>query len=139
MEHYIFQRQHGAARLIENPADNNSIMGRVEMSQQATRNSPAPSQTRHPHQTVEKLAVEPLENVFQIVNHALWPGDEFASPDLAHQMSLATHIAAIEIQPVTMGVQTRHWLTVKLPQQNIRQCLHHRRRRGRQKVRNPYA
>src|SRR5947208_17010223 len=86
VEHDVLHRKRRQRLLVENPADDNRIMRRIEMSQHATRTAAAPPQLRPSHEAVEKAGIQPLENVVQVEVLALRPGDKFAPANLPHQL-----------------------------------------------------
>src|ERR1700674_5872267 len=112
MEHYVLQRKRLPARQVEDATDNDRVVRRVEMAQHGPRHAPAPTQSRHSQQTVEKLAIQALKDLFQIENLTLRSGNELAAADLADQVRLPPHVAPVQIQPVAMGVEPGHRLPV---------------------------
>src|ERR1017187_1589769 len=84
------------------------------------------------------LAVEALENLFQVVAVPLRSRDEFPPANLPYQVCLPPYVPAVEVQPVTVGVHPRHRLAVELAQQDVRQRFGYRRRCSRQDVGNAH-
>ena len=66
VEHHIFQREPWHARPVENAADDNGIMRRIEMPEHAARGKPAPAELRAAEEAVEVAGVQALENLFQV-------------------------------------------------------------------------
>ena len=56
--------------------------------------------------------------------------NEFAAANLPHQIGLAAHIPPVQIHSIAVRVDARDWSAIELPQQDIRQGLHHRGRRS---------
>jgi len=138
VEHHIFEGERRSARPVENAADHDGVVRRIEMSEHAARGPAAPTQLRPAHQAIEILRVEALENLFQIVMLSGRPGKELAPADLAHQLRLAPDVAPVQIQPVTVRVHGRHRLSVQLAEQDERQRFGDRRRGAGQQVANPH-
>src|SRR5438128_45331 len=84
VEHHVFERQRWRDGIVENPADYDGIVRGIEVPQDAARGPPAPAQQGPPEQTLEILAVQALENFFEVMARALRSGDELATADLAH-------------------------------------------------------
>src|SRR5712692_360343 len=74
MEHHVFERQRRRRRMVENPADDDGVVGWVEVAQDLARRPPAPAQQRPPQQTLEMLAVQALEDFFEVMVCALRSG-----------------------------------------------------------------
>ena len=67
MEHHILQSQPWRARIVEDPADHDHVVRRVEMSQPRTRPNMTPAQFRTRHHAAEMAGIQILENANQIV------------------------------------------------------------------------
>src|ERR1039458_2807221 len=66
-------------------------------------------------------------------------GNELAPANLPHQLRLTPHVAAVQVQPVAVGIHAGNGLPVELAEQNVRQRLQHRRRSARQQIGNAHA
>src|SRR5512147_3294839 len=82
---------------VQQPADDNRIMRRIEVAEYTARRTVAPTQERPRHQAVEVPEVEILENRLQVVVVALRSGEELATPDLPEQVQTATHLFPVEV------------------------------------------
>ena len=75
VKHDVLQshRRSGRPRLVEDAADNDGVMRRVEVPQHAAGWPAAPSQLRPAQQAIEELPVQTLEDILQVVVRALRP------------------------------------------------------------------
>ena len=97
MEHDIFERQRRGGGAVEDAADDNGVVGRIEVAQQAAGELPAPAEQGTAEQAIEVLTIQSLEELLEVVAGALRAGDELAATDLAHQLQLLADFAAVQI------------------------------------------
>src|SRR6185369_16816375 len=88
VEHHVFERSERCLPPVENAIDDDGIVSGVEMPEQASRGAPAPPQKGPPQQSVEMLSIQPLEDLFQIMQVACRAGDKLPSADLPYQLRL---------------------------------------------------
>src|ERR1017187_5876050 len=112
--HHVFQGQRRYGLPVEDAADDDGIVRRIEMSQHAARGAAAPAQLGAAQQTVEILGGDALEDLREAAMLAFGPGDELAAANLLDQVRLPPDVAGIEIEPVPVGVDTGDRLTVQL-------------------------
>src|ERR1044072_180186 len=116
VEHHVIDRKRETG-FIEDAADDNRVVRWVEMPEHGARPATAPAELRASHQPVEVLAVQPLENLFELVVLPLRPRDEFSAADLADQLRLPPHILTVQVKPVAVVVRSRDRLTVEFAEQ----------------------
>src|ERR1017187_7138282 len=124
--HNVFQCQRRHSLPIEDAADDDGIVRRIESSEHAARGAAAPAQLRAAQQTVEILGIDPLEDLREVAMLPFGPGDELAAANLFDQVRLPADVAPIEVEPVPVSIDARNRLTVQLAEENMGQSLQDR-------------
>jgi hypothetical protein len=123
--------------LIKDAADHDRIMCRIVMAEDAAGLARAPAHAWATQQSVEKTAVQILENHIEIVDPALGGLKLLASTHLPHQVRFVHHLVAGNIFTVTSRLATVDGFTVHLRQQNVGDSSDHRLRRTFQQIGEP--
>jgi len=113
------------ARMIEDAADDDGVVGGIVMAKAAACVVPAPSELRPSHESVEKAAVEVVENFFQMVVMAAGGADVFASAHLADEPRLGGNVVAGDVAAITGAVRAIDRLTIKLGEQDVSDRMQH--------------
>src|SRR5579862_3711792 len=95
MEHHILERQPGGARIVEDPADHDHVVRRIEVPETRPRTHMTPSQSRPRHHSAEVFLVQILEDFLEIMNLALRAEMNFAASCLTHYTDPPPHVPAI--------------------------------------------
>ena len=82
----VFERQRRHYRVVEDPADDDRVVRRIEVPQQAARRGPAPAELRFAHEPVKITVVQSIEKPVEVVVRAFRSGNEFAPADLPDQV-----------------------------------------------------
>ncbi len=108
------------------------------MAKHSPRRLTAPSQPGPPHQAIEELHIQALEQLLQIMVPPLWAGDEFASPNQPYQVCLPADVPAVQVEAIAVRVEARDLLAVEFTEQNERQRFGNRRGRAGQQIGNAH-
>src|ERR1051326_1147367 len=117
-------------RSVEDTADDNRVMRRVEVSEHGAGALLAPGHLRASEQAVEEARVEVVEDGLEIVDMSLRAGDALASARLADEVDLALQVVAADVSAIARGVVRLDGLAVELGEQNVRDRAQHRFRRA---------
>src|SRR5260370_36524858 len=125
VEEDVFNRVARHARVVEDAADDDGVVGRVIVAKAAAGVVPAPGKLRAAHESVEKAAVEIVENFFQMVVMAAGRADLFASAHLADESRFGGNVVAGDIAPITGAVRAIDRLPIKLGEQDVGNGMQH--------------
>src|ERR1700720_1254965 len=100
--------------MIEDAADDDGIVGRIVVAETAAGMVLAPCKLRAAHESVEKAAVEVVEDFFQMIVVASGGADVLASAHLAHESRLGGNVVAGDIAAITGAVGAIDRLAIKL-------------------------
>jgi hypothetical protein len=125
VEENVFDGVARHARVVEDAADDDGIMGRVVVTETAAGMVPAPGELRAAHESVEEAAVEVVENFFQMVVMAAGGADVLASADLADEPRFGGNVVADDIAAITGAVRAIDRLTIKLGEQDVGDRVQH--------------
>ena len=107
------------ARMVEDAADDDGVVGRVVVPKAAAGMVLAPGELRAPHESVEEAAVEVVENFFQMIVMAAGGADVLASAHLADEARFGGNVVASDIAAITGAVRAIDRLTIKLGEQDV--------------------
>ena len=99
----VFEDIAGHARMVEDAADNDRIVRRIVVAEDAARLGLAPTHSRARHQPVKEAGVQVFENRVQIIEVPASGTQKFAPAHLANQVGLAHNVVAGDIFAVTRG------------------------------------
>src|SRR6202795_1810936 len=105
--------------MVEDAADDDGIVGWVVVAEAAAGVVPAPGELRPSHESVEKAAVEVVENFFQMVVMAGGGAGCLASADLADEPRFGGNFVAGDITAITGAVRAIDRLAIKLGEQDV--------------------
>ena len=125
MKEDVFDRVARHARMVEDAADDDGIVGWVVVAEAAAGVVPAPGELRPSHESVEKAAVEVVENFFQMVVMAAGGADMLASAHLADEPRFGSNVVASNVAPITGAVRALDRLTIKLGEQDVGDRMQH--------------
>lgn len=141
MEHFVVddvvQNIGGHGRMIENAADDDGVVRRVVMAENAARFGLTPTHARPRHQAVKEARVQLLEDGIKVKEMSSGGAEAFASAQLAHQMRLAHDVVAGDIFPVTRRLSPIDGLAVHFGQQNMCDGAENGLRRALQQIGKP--
>ena len=113
------------ARMVEDTADHDGVVGRVVMPKAAAGMAPAPGKLRSSHESVEEAAVEVVEKFFQMVVMAAGGADMLASAHLADEPRFGGNVVAGDIAAITRAVGALDRLAIELGQQDVGDRVQH--------------
>jgi hypothetical protein len=123
MKHFVkqnvFDRVSRHARVVEDAADDDGIVGRVIVAEAAAGVVTAPGKLGASHESVEEAAVEVVENFFQMIVVASGGADVLASAHLADEARLGSNVMASDIAAITGAVGAIDRLTIELGEQDV--------------------
>ena len=125
MKEDVFDRVARHARMVEDAADDDGIVGWVVVAEAAAGVVPAPGELRPSHESVEKAAVEVVENFFQMVVMAAGGADMLASADLTDEARFCGNVVAGDITAITGAVRAIDRLAIKLGEQDVGDRVQH--------------
>src|ERR1700674_2659739 len=111
--------------MVEDAADDDGIVGWVVVAEAAAGVVPAPGELRPSHESVEKAAVEVVENFFQMVVMAAGGADMLASAHLADEARFCGNVVAGDIAAITRAVGALDRLAIELGQQDVGDRVQH--------------
>jgi len=114
------------ARVVEDPADDDGVVGGVVVAEAVAGVVSAPGELRATHESVEEAAVEVFENLVKMVVMTAGGVDLLASTKLAHEAGFSRDIVAGDVAAVAGGLTAVDWLAVELGEQNVRDRMKHR-------------
>jgi len=130
MKHFVKENVfHGVARharMVEDAADNDGVVRRVVVAKAAAGVVTAPGELRASHESVEKAAVEIVENFFQVVVVAAGRADVFATAHVADEPRFGGNVVAGDIAAITGAVGALDRLTIKFGEQDVGDRVQHR-------------
>src|SRR6185369_11944106 len=101
---------------VQDAAKNNRVVGRIIVTKRRSGRTAAPPELGPRHEAVKVPHVQLLEKIGKVITLALCPGDELAAPRLPQLVQAAANILPVQVEPVTLRIQTRYRLPVKLRQ-----------------------
>ena len=113
------------ARMVEDTADHDGVVGRVVMPKAAAGMAPAPGKLRSSHESVEEAEVEVVEKFFQMVVMAAGGADMLASAHLADEPRFGGNVVAGDIAAITGAVRAIDRLAIKLGEQDVGDRVQH--------------
>ena len=113
------------ARVVEDAADDDGVVGGVVVAKAAAGVVPAPGELRAAHESVEEAAIEVVENFFQMIVMAASRADVLASAHLADEARLGSNVMASNIAAITGAVGTIDRLTIELGEQDVGDRMQH--------------
>src|SRR5258708_6989958 len=122
----VFDRVARHARMVEDAADNNGVVGGIVVAKAAAGMVPAPGELRPSHESVEEAAVEVVEDFFQMVVVATGGADVLASAHLADEPRFGGNVVAGDIAAITGAVRAIDRLTIELGEQDVGDRAQHR-------------
>src|ERR1700733_14512966 len=132
---------HGVARyrdLIKDAADDNRIVGRIVMPEDAPGLSWTPAHAWPAQQSMKKASVQLLKNQVEVIDAAFGRMQPLASAHLPHQVRLPDDFVTGHVFSITRRVAAIDGLAVHLRQQNVSDRPYNRVRRAFQQIRKPY-
>ena len=125
VEENVFDGVARHTRMVEDATDDDGVVRRVIVPEAAAGVVPAPGELRAAHESVEKAAVEVVENLFQMVVVAAGGADVFASAHLADEARFGGNVVAGDITAITGAVSAIDRLTIKLGEQDVGDRVQH--------------
>ena len=114
------------ARVVEDAAHHDGVVGRIVMAEPVASVIAAPSHVRPSQQTIKEALVQIFEDIFQVISSALGTFDSFASTHLPQQMGFLGDVLRGDVPAIACGVCPIDGLAVHLSQQNVSNCPQHR-------------
>ncbi len=121
----VFDRVARHARMVEDAADDDGVVGGVVVAEAAAGMVPAPGKLRASHESVEEAAVEIVEDFFQMVVMAAGGADMLASAHLADEARFGGDVVASDIAAITGAVGAIYRLAIELGEQDVGDRVQH--------------
>jgi len=115
----VLQHVSGHRGVIEDPADNNGIVRRVVVTQDAPGLVLAPAHAGTGHQAVKKTSVEIFEDCLEVVIVSPGGAQKFATAHLADQVGLPDDFMAADVFAIARRVSAVDGPAVHLGQQDV--------------------
>src|SRR4051812_13105399 len=96
----VFENITRHARMIEDTADHDGVMGGFVVAKNPPRFVLAPTHPRTSHEPVKEPRVEVFEDGIEIIKMTTWRAQEFAATHLPDEMRFANDFVAGNVFPV---------------------------------------
>lgn len=133
----VFNRVARHARVVEDAADDNGVVGRIIVAKTAAGVVLAPGKLRTSHKSMEESQIEVVEDFLKMVVTPTRRADVLASAHLSHEVGLSGHVVAGDIAPITGVVAAVNRLAIQLGEQNVCNRVQHRFRSAFKKIGEP--
>ena len=118
MEHFVeedvFHCVARHARVVEDAADDDGVVGGIVVAEAAPGVVLAPGELRAAHESVKEAAVEVVEDFLQMVVMAAGGADVLASANLTHEAGFGSDLVAANIAAITRAMSAIDWLAIEL-------------------------
>src|SRR5450631_1454094 len=125
VEENVFDRVARHARMVEDAADDDGVMGGVVVAKAAAGVVLAPGELRASHESVEEATVEVFEDFLQMVVVAASGADVLASAHLADEAGFGGNVVAGDIAAITGAVGALDRLAIELREQDVSDRVQH--------------
>ena len=102
------------ARVVEDAAHHDGVVGRIVMAEPVASVVAAPSHVRPGQQSVKESLVQIFKNIFQVIGSSLRTFDSLASTHLPHQVSFSGDVLRGDMSAIPRRLCTIDGLAVHL-------------------------
>ena len=115
----VFQHVSGHSGMVEDPADNNGVVRRVVVAQDAACLVLAPAHAGTRHQPMKEASVEVFKDGFEVVKVSLGGAQKFAASHLADEMGFTDDFMAADVFAIARSVRVIDGAAVHLGQEDM--------------------
>jgi len=133
----VLQHIPGHSGMVEDPADNNGVVCRVVVAQDAARLVLAPAHAGTGHQPMKEASVEVFKDGFEVVKVSLGGAQKFAASHLADEMGFTDDFVAADVFAIARSLGMIDGAAVHLGQQDMGDRLENGLRRTFEEVGEP--